>query len=291
MLKRGLYTALITPFTKSGDVDEKAFRAIVEEQVNAGVTGLVPCGSTGESPTLSHEEHNRVVEITIDQVAGRCHVMAGSGSNSTREAIEMTEYARKAGADSSLQIVPYYNKPTQQGMYEHFKAIAQAVDIPIIVYNIKGRTGVNMETSTLVELAKIPNIVGVKEASGSIEQMMDVIKSTPDDFIVLSGDDGLTLPFMAVGGDGVISVASNILPKRMTEYVNMGLNNDFVAMREEHYNLCRMFKELFVETNPIPVKAAMAIKGACESEFRLPLTPPSDATVEKMKALVSHYCK
>lgn len=291
MIKKGLYTALITPFTKSGEVDEDKLRAIVEEQVNAGVAGVVPCGSTGESPTLSYEEHEKVISITVDQVKGRCEVMAGTGSNSTREAIDITRHAKQAGATCALVIVPYYNKPTQHGIYEHFKAVAEAVDFPIIIYNIKGRTGVNLETPTLVELAKLPNIIGVKEASGSIEQMMEVIKETPDDFIVLSGDDGLTMPFMAAGGDGCVSVASNIIPQRMVNFINYGLQNDFVAMREEHYKLYPMFKKLFVETNPIPVKTMMSLLGKCEDGLRLPLTYGSDKCVEEMKKLIDMYCK
>jgi 4-hydroxy-tetrahydrodipicolinate synthase len=291
MIKKGLYTALITPFAKNGDVDEEKLRMIVEEQVNAGVAGVVPCGSTGESPTLSYEEHEKVISITIDQVKGRCEVMAGTGSNSTREAIDITRHAKQAGATCALVIVPYYNKPTQHGIYEHFKAVAQAVDLPIIIYNIKGRTGVNLETATLVELAKLPNIIGVKEASGSIEQMMEVIRETPDDFIVLSGDDGLTMPFMAAGGDGCVSVASNVIPQRMVNFINYGLKNDFVAMREEHYKLYPMFKNLFVETNPIPVKTMMTLMGKCEKGLRLPLTYGSDKCVEEMKKLIDMYCK
>ncbi|MCH5150692.1 MAG: 4-hydroxy-tetrahydrodipicolinate synthase [Spirochaetales bacterium] len=290
MIKRGLYTALITPFTKSGEVDEVKLRELVEEQVNAGVAGVVPCGSTGESPTLNYEEHEKVISITIDQVKGRCEVMAGTGSNSTHEAIDITRHAKQAGATCALVIVPYYNKPTQHGIYEHFKAVAEAVDLPIVIYNIKGRTGVNLETPTLVELTKIPNIIGVKEASGSIEQMMEVIHETPDNFIVFSGDDKLTMPFMAAGGDGCVSVASNVIPKRMVNFINYGLQNDFVAMREEHYKLFPMFRELFVETNPIPIKTMMSLLGKCENSLRLPLTAGSQTCVEKMKQLIEMYC-
>lgn len=290
MLKKGLYTALITPFTKNGELDEMAFRRIIEEQVAAGVAGIVPCGSTGESPTLNYAEHERVIEISIEQVKGRCEILAGTGSNSTKEAIHITEQAKKAGATSSLQIVPYYNKPTQKGMYLHFKAIAEKVDIPLVIYNIKGRTGVNLETSTLVELAKIPNIVGVKEASGSIEQMMEVIRAVPEDFLVLSGDDKLTLPFMAAGGDGLISVASNAIPKRMVRFVQYGLSNDFVSMRKEHDELMPIFQKLFIETNPIPIKTMMALLGKCENVFRLPLSEAEENTVMEVKKLIAHYC-
>lgn len=291
MIRRGLYTALITPFTKGGEVDEVKLRELVEEQVNAGVAGIVPCGSTGESPTLSYEEHEKVISVTIDQVQGRCEVMAGTGSNSTREAINITRHAKQAGATCALVIVPYYNKPTQHGIYEHFKAVAEAVDLPIVIYNIKGRTGVNLETPTLVELTKIPNIIGVKEASGSIEQMMEVIRETPENFLVFSGDDKLTMPFMAAGGDGCVSVASNVIPKRMVQFINYGLRNDFVAMREEHYKLFPMFKELFVETNPIPIKTMMSLLGKCENRLRLPLTSGSEKCIEEMKKLIEMYCK
>ena len=210
MLK-GLYTAIVTPFKEDGSLDEESFRALIEEQVTAGVSGIVPCGTTGESPTLDYKEHDEVIKMTVDQVKGRCEIMAGTGSNSTREAIEITKHAKSLGVTSSLQVVPYYNKPTQKGLYEHYKAIAEAVDIPIVIYNIQGRTAVNMETQTIIELAKIKNIVAVKEASGSMSQIIDVINSVPEGFSVLSGDDKLSLPLIACGGHGVISVASNII--------------------------------------------------------------------------------
>ncbi|MCK4797101.1 MAG: 4-hydroxy-tetrahydrodipicolinate synthase, partial [Spirochaetes bacterium] len=264
MLK-GIFTAIVTPFTQNGMIDEDTFRKLIEKQIQAGITGIVPCGTTGESPTLSHEEHNKVIDIVCNQVNGRCEVMGGTGSNSTKEAIKMTEYAKKAGATSSLQVVPYYNKPTQKGLYNHFKAIACAVDIPIIIYNIKSRTGINLETSTLVELAKIKNIIGVKEASGSIQQVMKVIKSVPRDFSVLSGDDNLTLPLMAAGGHGVVSVASNIIPKKIVEFVECGLREDFAAMRKIHYELDELFSKIFIETNPIPVKKILALKSKIQS--------------------------
>lgn len=289
MIPRGLYTAIITPFNEYGDIDEDALRKLIDEQINAGVSGIVSCGSTGESPTLTHDEHDQVIRLTVEQAAGRCHIMAGTGSNSTTEAITLTKHAKEAGASSSLQVVPYYNKPSQNGLYMHFKAVAESVDIPIIIYNIKGRSGVNLETSTLVELAKIPNIVGVKEASGSIEQMMEVICSTPDDFLVLSGDDNLTLPLLAAGGDGLISVTSNVMPRRMTEYVNMGLKGDFSAMRKEYKELLPFFKKIFMETNPIPIKTLMALMGKCEEIFRLPLCEASDETLKEMQKLIKIY--
>lgn len=286
---KGVFTAIVTPFTKDNKIDEKALINIVEEQIEGGVAGLVPCGTTGESPTLSYEEHNLVIEIVCKQVKGRCKVIAGTGSNSTEEAIMLTEHAKKVGADASLQVVPYYNKPTQKGLYQHFKAIAEAVDLPMIIYNIAGRTAVNLETQTLIELSKIKNVVGVKEASGSLPQMMAVIKSTPSGFSVLSGDDNLVLPLMAVGGVGVISVASNVIPKQMVEFVNFGLKNDFVSMREMHYKLSDFFSSLFLETNPIPVKKMMALLGKIESVYRLPLCEPEEKTVLALQEIIKKY--
>ncbi len=288
MLK-GIFTAIVTPFTQNGMIDEDTFRKLIEKQIQAGITGIVPCGTTGESPTLSHEEHNKVIDIVCNQVNGRCEVMGGTGSNSTKEAIKMTEYAKKAGATSSLQVVPYYNKPTQKGLYNHFKAIACAVDIPIIIYNIKSRTGINLETSTLVELAKIKNIIGVKEASGSIQQVMKVIKSVPRDFSVLSGDDNLTLPLMAAGGHGVVSVASNIIPKKIVEFVECGLREDFAAMRKIHYELDELFSKIFIETNPIPVKKILALKGKIQSVYRSPLCEPEESSVKILEELIEKY--
>jgi 4-hydroxy-tetrahydrodipicolinate synthase len=288
MLK-GVFTAIVTPFKEDESVDEDSFRKLIEEQVKAGVSGIIPCGTTGESPTLDYDEHEKVVEITIDQVKGRCEVIAGTGSNSTREAIQLTKHAKKAGADSSLQVVPYYNKPTQKGLYEHFKTIASEIDMPFIIYNIQARTGINLETSTLSELAKLKNVIGVKEASGSITQIMDVIKSVPKDFSVLSGDDKLTLPLMAVGGHGVISVASNVIPKRMVDFVKLGLDGKFDQMKKEHYELDELFSKLFIETNPIPVKKILALKGKIKSSYRLPICEPSEQTVKVMNELIKKY--
>ena len=288
MLK-GVFTALVTPFKTDGSLDENTLRKLVDEQLKAGVAGIVPCGTTGESPTLSHDEHNKVIEIVCERVKGRCEVMAGTGSNSTEEAIEMTKHAKKVGATSSLQVVPYYNKPTQNGLFLHFKKIAESVNIPIVIYNIQGRTGINLETSTLAELAKIKNIVGVKEASGSIQQMMSVVKSVPKTFSVLSGDDNLAFPLMAVGGHGVISVASNIIPKKMVSFVNLGLSGDFDGMRKMHYQLDELFAKLFVETNPIPVKKILALKGKIESSYRLPICEPKEESVKILKELITKY--
>ena len=289
MIRRGLYTAIVTPFKKDGSFDEAAFRKMIDEQVKAGVAGIVPCGSTGESPTLTYEEHDRVIRVAVEQSAGKCEVMAGTGSNSTAEAIAMTRHAAEVGATCSLQIVPYYNKPTPQGQYLHFKAIAESTDLPIIVYNIIGRTGINMTTDTLVKLAAIKNIVGVKESSGNINQVMEVIRDTPDDFIVLSGDDALTLPFMALGGDGVISVAANAFPERMVKYVDMGLRGDFASMRKEHFALLDLFTRLFCETNPIPIKTMLAMMGKIENVFRLPLCEGNENTVKIIGDLINKY--
>ena len=288
MLK-GLFTALVTPFKKDGTIDEDAYRALIEKQIEAGVAGVSPCGTTGESPTLSYEEHNNLIRIAVEQVKGRCEVLAGTGSNSTQEAIMLTEHAKAMGATASLQIVPYYNKPTQEGMYQHFKTIAEAVDIPIVVYNIQGRTGVNMQTDTLMRLAKIKNIIGVKEASGNVSQMIDVINAAPEGFSILSGDDKLTLPLIACGGHGLVSVASNVLPKKMNDFVNAGLNGDFTKMQKMNKELADLFGKMFIETNPIPVKKLMALKGWIESAYRLPLCEPKDSTTEVMKELIKKY--
>jgi len=288
MLK-GVYTAIVTPFKKDGSLDEDALRRLVDIQVQAGVSGIVPCGTTGESPTLTHEEHDRVIKITCEQAKGTLDIIAGTGSNSTEEAIRMTKNAKEAGANYSLQVVPYYNKPTQRGLYEHFSKIAEVADIPIIIYNIQGRTGVNLDTATLTELANIDSIVGVKEASGSIQQMMDVIKAVPRDFSVLSGDDNLTMPLMAMGGHGVISVASNIIPEKMVEFVEFGLMEDYVSMRKMYYKLHDLFKKLFIETNPIPIKKLLSMKGLIESVYRLPLCEPSEDSVRILRELADKY--
>ncbi len=282
----GVFTAIVTPFTRDGKIDESALRKLVDFQIEKGISGIVPVGTTGESPTLSHEEHHRVIEIVIDQVNGRVPVIAGTGSNCTEEAIRMTEKAKEAGATASLQVAPYYNKPTQEGFYRHFTAIADAVDIPIIVYNIPGRSGKNIENSTMLELAKHKNIVGVKEASGNINQMMDLILNKPDSFVVLSGDDNLTLPLMALGGKGVISVASNIVPDRMAEFVGAALKGEWDTARKLHYELLPLFRAIFIETNPIPIKAALAMKGMIEETYRLPMCEMSEEHRKVLKSVL-----
>ena len=286
---QGSLVAMVTPF-HDGRVDEMKLRELVEFHVSSGTDGLVPCGTTGESPTLTHEEHRRVVEIVIEQARGRIPVVAGTGSNSTAEAIELTRHAAQAGAAGALLVTPYYNKPTQQGLFEHFRAIAQAVpDLPLIVYNIQGRTAVNVETETLARLAQIPNIVGVKEASGSLDQMTAVILACGPDFTVLSGDDNLTLPLMSVGGRGVISVVANFVPRDTVEMTHAALAGDWKLARELHLRLFPLCRAMFIETNPIPVKEAMAMLGMIEPEYRLPMCRMSDANRQRLRAILDRY--
>lgn len=276
---RGVYTAIITPFTKKGEIDEESLQKIIEDQIQNGIDGLVPCGTTGESPTLSHEEHDRVIELTVKFANGRVPVIAGTGSNATSEAIRLSKHAEEAGVDAVLQVNPYYNKPTQNGLYQHFKAVADAISIPVIVYNIKGRTGINVETPTLVKLMHdCENIVGVKEASGNLDQMKDVIQNRNDGFSVLSGDDNMTLSLLKAGGDGVVSVASNLIPKQMVDFVHAALDGDFEKAQQEENRLMEFFKALFLETNPIPIKTAMAMQGWCEETFRLPMCGFTEAS-------------
>jgi 4-hydroxy-tetrahydrodipicolinate synthase len=285
---RGAIVAIVTPF-KNGKVDEAALRKLVEFQIKNGTDGIVPCGTTGESSTLSHEEHDRVIEVVIDAAKKRVPVIAGTGSNSTAEAIRLTRHAYKAGADGALMVCPYYNRPTQEGLYQHYKAIAEAVPIPIIVYNIPGRTGVNINPDTLARLAKIKNIVGVKEASGSIKQMSDVIHLCGPKFDVLSGDDLFTLPLMALGGHGVISVISNVAPADMAAMVDAFVAGDLKKARALHYKMAPLIDSLFVETNPTPVKAALAMMKKISYEVRLPLCKLSDANYEKLKKIAVSY--
>lgn len=284
---KGAITAIVTPFTEKGSLDEQALKKLVEFQVNNSIDGIVPCGTTGESPTLGYDEHDKVIELVIDAANGKVPVIAGTGSNSAREAIEMTRHAADAGADASLQVCPYYNKPTQEGLYRHFSAIAKAAEIPIIIYNIQGRTAVNLETSTLARLAKEhSNIIGVKEASGNISQMMDVINELPKNFDVLSGDDNMALPLMALGGKGVISVASNIVPKEIHDMAQHALNGDFEKAKQIHFKLLPLFKGIFIETNPIPIKAALAMKGMIEEAYRLPMCGMGAENREKLRKIL-----
>ena len=284
----GAIVAIVTPF-KNGLVDEDAFRQLIEEQIAAGTDGIAPCGTTGESTTLSHEEHDRVIEITIDAVKKRVPVIAGTGSNSTAEALRLTSHAWEAGADGALMVCPYYNRPTQEGLYLHYRTVAEKVPIPIIVYNIPGRTGTNMLPETLARLAKIPNIVGVKEASGSIKQMSDVIQLCGPDFDVLSGDDIFTLPLLALGGKGVISVVSNVVPGDMAGMVDAFAAGDLEKARALHFRMSPLIDALFIETNPIPVKAALAMMGKIDGELRLPLCPMTEKNEAVLKKVMQEY--
>jgi 4-hydroxy-tetrahydrodipicolinate synthase len=282
---RGTFTALVTPF-RDGQVDEPALRALVERQIAAGITGLVPCGSTGESATLSHLEHHRVIDIVIEAANKRVPVIAGTGSNSTREAIEFTSHARDAGADGALLLSPYYNKPTQEGIVAHYEAIADATHFPLLVYNIPGRTASNILPATLARLAENEHIVGVKESCGDLDQIAHVIASCPDDFTILSGDDCNLLPLMAIGGHGGISTTSNVAPTPICELVRSFQDGDIVRARELHFELLPLFDALFCETNPIPVKAALALMGLVGEEIRLPLTPITPANRERLQGVL-----
>ena len=282
----GCGTALVTPFRQDLSLDEEALRRLVRRQVEAGINFLVPCGTTGESPTLSSVEQKRVVEITIEEARGKVPVVAGAGGNDTAHVIKMAREFEAIGASGILSVSPYYNKPTQEGLYQHFKAIAAAVRVPVIVYNIPGRTGVNIEPTTIKRLAEIENIVGVKEASGNISQMAVILDCVPEKFAVLSGDDGITLPLLAIGGRGLISVSSNEIPVEMTRIVKLALANDFAAAREIHRRYFRLLEVNFIETNPGPVKAAMALMGLLEPIFRLPLVPPKPENLAKIRGVL-----
>lgn len=284
---QGSIVALVTPF-KQGELDEKALRDLVEFHIAEGTNAIVPCGTTGESATLSHEEHCRVIEIVIDQAKKRVPVIAGAGSNSTKEAVFLTEHAKKSGADAVLSITPYYNKPTQAGLYQHFKTIAEQVDIPIVLYNVPGRTGVNMLPDTVVELSKIKNIVGVKEASGSLDQAGAIIQHTDDSFDVISGEDSLTFPMMAMGAKGVISVTANVAPKKMAQMCKAVLENNMIEARKLHYELIDLSKAVFYETNPIPAKKAVYLMGLIENEIRLPLVEMTKENTEKLKTVMKN---
>lgn len=268
----GVYTALITPFTSTGAVDIGAFKRLVEYQVQSGIDGLVPCGTTGESSTLTHDEHDRVIALTVEYADGRVPVIAGTGSNATTEAIQLSQHAEQSGVDAVLLVNPYYVKPTQKGLYLHFKAVAESISIPCIIYNIEGRCGVNLENDTLHQLmSEHKNIVGVKEASGSLEQMKNLIGLRHDEFVVLCGDDNMTVDLIEAGGNGVVSVAANLIPRQMKEMVHNAIEGKIEQARELEERLMPFFKACFIETNPIPIKTAMALKGWCQEAFRLPM--------------------
>ena len=280
---QGLYTALVTPFS-NGKVDYERLKDIVELQVKGGVDGILPTGTSGESPTLSVEEHLKVIEKVIEYAAGRCKIMAGTGANSTSEAVELTMEAKKLGADSTLQVTPYYNKPTQEGLYRHFSKIADDCGLPVILYNVPGRTGIPIQAETIARLAKNPNVAAVKEAGGSVERVSEILNIC--DITVMSGDDSLTLPMMAVGAKGVISVASNIYPAELKRFVDLCAAGKFNEALPIHRRFYDLFKHLFIESNPIPVKAAMAMLGMIEEEYRLPLCPMNPKNREILKATI-----
>lgn len=278
----GVGTALITPFTKSGAVDEAGVKRLVRRQIDAGVHFLVPCGTTGETPTLTPEERRRVVELVVEEARGQVPVMAGAGGYDTKEVVRVATDMQAAGVQGLLSVTPYYNKPTPEGLFKHFSAIAEATPLPIVLYNVPGRTGCNIEAATLAKLATIPHVVGVKEASGNITQMVEICRAVPSDFLVLSGDDALTLPLMAVGGRGLISVASNAIPAEMSQLVEAAERGDYKTARQLHHKLVPLMLGNFIESNPGPVKFAMAAMGLCELAYRLPMVPPRPASQEKI---------
>ena len=296
---KGAMVALVTPFSAKGGsasggknlvVDEKKLKEIVEFQIKNGTSAIVPCGTTGESATLSYEEHERVIELVIKTVNKRVPVIAGTGSNNTIEAIMLTAHAKSAGADASLQVTPYYNKPTQEGIYRHFKSIAEEIDLPVIIYNIASRTGVNITPETMARLSKVKNIVGVKESSGNLEQMSLIRALCGEDFDLISGDDALTLPVLAIGGAGVISVVSNIVPADVSEMVSMFKKGDIAGAQRVHYKLLPLIKAMFIETNPIPVKTAMALMGMIDTpDLRLPMCAMSEGNLAILKKALKDY--
>jgi 4-hydroxy-tetrahydrodipicolinate synthase len=287
MLK-GAITAIVTPF-KDGRLDEEAYRQLIEFQIQGGVHGIVPCGTTGEAPTLSHAEHKRVVEICLDQVKKRVPVIAGTGSNSTAESIELTQHAEAAGADAALMITPYYNKPTQEGLYQHYKTVAAQTKIPIVVYNVPGRTSVNLLPETMARLAQVPHIVGLKDATGDLKQGAKTLELCGDRITVLSGDDFTAFPLMAVGGKGVISVVSNVAPKDTAEMCNAFLKGDLERARQLHYKLWPLIEAMFYETNPAPAKTALKLMGKITGEIRQPLCPLSAANEERLRKALQQY--
>lgn len=282
----GAIVATVTPF-RNGKLDRGALKKLVKFQIDNGTDGIVPCGTTGESATLSFEEHERVIDTVLDVVDGRLPVIAGTGSNNTKEAVVLTRYAKRAGASAALVITPYYNKPTQDGLCRHFRAVAESADIPIILYNVPGRTGVNMTPQTVASLAELPNIVGVKEASGNLGQVCDIIRMTPKKFCVLSGDDALFFPMMALGAKGVISVTSNVAPGLMAELYDTYVIGEISRARDIHYQLWPLFQALFLETNPVPAKTALAMMRMIREEVRLPLSPMSDANRKALAKVLS----
>jgi 4-hydroxy-tetrahydrodipicolinate synthase len=285
----GVGTALITPFTRTGAVDDAAVRQLARRQIDAGVHFLVPCGTTGETPTLSASERQRVVELIAEEAAGRALVLAGAGGYDTREVVHAAGEMQKAGAQGILSVTPYYNKPTPEGLYQHYKAIAESTSLPIVVYNVPGRTGCNVDPATLARLAGLSNIVGVKEASGNMTQMAEICRAVPSTFLVLSGDDALTLPLMAIGGRGIISVASNEAPAEMVQMVEAAERGDFAGARHWHDKLLPLMQINFVESSPGPVKFAMAAMGLCDEAYRLPMVPPRPASKDRILTVLRDF--
>ena len=286
MLFQGCGTAMVTPFRKDGSLDELTLRSLVKRQIEEGINFLVPCGTTGENPTLTRQEHLRVVEITLEEAKGRVPVLAGAGGYNTVEVIELAKEIKVMGADGILSVTPYYNKPTQEGLYQHYKAIASAAKLPMIVYSVQGRTGVNIELATLKRLSEVDYIVGVKEASGNIAQQANVVQQVPSAFAVLSGDDAITIPLIALGGHGLVSVVANEIPGEMTDLVQRALANDFAGAREVQHKYMPLMEINFVESNPIPVKAAMALMGLLEPVYRLPLCAANPANLTKIEKVL-----
>lgn len=285
---RGSGVAIVTPFLKDGGIDEKSLRRLVDFQVDNGTNFLVPCGTTGESATMDADERKRVIQIVIEQNKGRIPVIAGTGTNATATSVRYSQQAQALGADGVLLVGPYYNKPTQEGFFQHFKTIAESISIPAIVYNVPGRTGSNIEPKTILRLSEIKNFIGVKEASANFGQFMEILNHRPKDFLVLSGDDALTLPMMGIGADGVISVAANAIPRAMAEIVQFAREGNFTKAQEIHYRYLDLMNLNFIESNPIPVKGALAMMGMIEENYRLPLVPMQDVNKQKMRTMLTH---
>jgi 4-hydroxy-tetrahydrodipicolinate synthase len=284
----GSFVAIVTPF-KNGKVDASALRGLIEFHIENGTDGIVPCGTTGESATLNHAEHEEVIRIAVETCKGRIPVLAGTGSNSTHEAVELTQRAQEFGADGALLITPYYNKPTQEGLYQHFSTVAKESDLPIMLYNVPGRTAVNMEPGTVARLSVIKNIIGIKEASGSLVQVSEIIDSCGPDFAMISGEDALTWPILAIGGKGAISVTANLVPGKCAKLCQAAKEGDIETAKALHYELLKLNDIMFIETNPIPVKAALVLMGRIENEFRPPLCPPSEESLTQLTAVLKSY--
>ncbi len=284
----GSFVAIVTPF-KNGKVDASALRGLIEFHIENGTNGIVPCGTTGESATLNHAEHAEVIQITVDNCKGRIPVLAGTGSNATQEAVELTQRAQKIGADGALLITPYYNKPTQEGLFQHFSAVAKETDLPVVLYNVPSRTAINMVPDTVARLSSIKNIIGIKEASGSLVQVSEIIDSCGPDFEVISGEDALTWPILAIGGKGVISVTANLVPGKFAKLVQAARSGDVETAKTLHYELLKLNDIMFIETNPIPVKAALALMGRIENEFRPPLCAPTEEHLAQLQAILAAY--